>query len=72
MGMTPSGRATTGAAGYARFLVGMLRVVVSLNYMDRQAVFSVFPPLRCQLATSEVAVDSMASVFLWVLWRDFT
>jgi predicted MFS family arabinose efflux permease len=41
-------------------------VVGVLNYADRQAIFSLFPLLRRDLAASDVALGSMASVFLWV------
>jgi MFS family permease len=41
-------------------------VVVTLNYADRQAIFSLFPLLRRELAASNIALGSMASVFLWV------
>src|ERR1700682_355402 len=51
---------------YAWFVVAMLWLVVTLNYIDRQAVFSVFPLLRKELGASDVALGSMASVFLWV------
>src|ERR1700691_6466431 len=51
---------------YAWFVVGVLWVVVTLNYADRQAIFSLFPLLRTELAASNIALGSMASVFLWV------
>ncbi len=37
-----------------------------LNYADRQAIFSLFPLLRKELSASNVALGSIASVFLWV------
>jgi sugar phosphate permease len=51
---------------YAWFVVGILWVVVVLNYVDRQAIYSVFPLLRRDLGVSDVALGSMASVLLWV------
>jgi MFS family permease len=53
-------------AGYAWLLVGLLWVVATLNYMDRQVLFSVFPLLRGEMHLSDTQLGLLSSVFLWV------
>ena len=37
-----------------------------LNYIDRQAIFAVFPPLQAELALSDTQLGLLASAFMWV------
>jgi MFS family permease len=50
----------------AWILVGLLWVVGLLNYLDRQVVFSVLPPLQSELGMSNVQLGLLGSVFLAV------
>jgi MFS family permease len=47
-------------------LVAVLWVVAALNYLDRQVIFSVFPPLRAELDLSDVQLGLLGTAFLWV------
>lgn len=47
-------------------MVGLLWVVVLLNYLDRQVVFSLFPLLRGDLKLSDAQLGLVSSSFLWV------
>jgi MFS transporter, Spinster family, sphingosine-1-phosphate transporter len=47
-------------------LVAVLWVVAALNYLDRQVIFSVFPPLRAELKLSDVQLGLLGTAFLWV------
>lgn len=51
---------------YGWFVVALLWVVAMLNYLDRQAIFSLFPLLRKDLRMSNLALGLVGSVFLWV------
>ncbi len=46
-------------------LVALLFVIGGLNYGDRTAISSVFPLLRVDLGTSDVALAAIGSFFLW-------
>jgi MFS family permease len=50
----------------AWILVCLLWVVGLLNYLDRQVVFSVLPPLQSELGMSNVQLGLLGSVFLAV------
>ncbi len=50
----------------AWILVGLLWVVGLLNYLDRQVVFSVLPPLQKELGMSALQLGLLGSVFLAV------
>jgi len=50
----------------AWILVAVLWVVAALNYLDRQVIFSVFPPLRDDLKLSDVELGLLGTAFLWV------
>ncbi len=50
---------------YKWILVGSLWLVGCLNYMDRQAIFSVFPLLKAELGTSDIELALLGSGFLW-------
>jgi predicted MFS family arabinose efflux permease len=52
--------------GYRWVLVALLWCVGFLNYVDRQAIFSVFPLLREELALSDLDLALLGTVFLWV------
>jgi MFS family permease len=47
-------------------LVALLWVVATLNYLDRQVIFSLFPPLQAELGLSSVELGLLGTVFLWV------
>jgi MFS family permease len=47
-------------------LVAMLWVVVLLNYLDRQVIFSVFPLLKSELQLSDQQLGLLSTVFLWI------
>jgi MFS transporter, Spinster family, sphingosine-1-phosphate transporter len=51
---------------YSWVVVALLWVVVMLDYLDRQAIFSIFPLLRKDLGMSDVTLGLVGSVFLWV------
>src|SRR5206468_1409843 len=59
--MTPAGG---GKRGWA--VVGMLWVAYFINYMDRQAVFSLFPILRGELGFNDTQLGLVGTVFLAV------
>jgi predicted MFS family arabinose efflux permease len=47
-------------------VVALLWVVALLNYVDRQVIFSLFPPLKTELHLSDVELGLISTVFLWV------
>lgn len=47
-------------------LVALLWVVAVLNYVDRQAIFSVFPLLEAELKIPVVQLGLLTTVFAWV------
>ncbi|MBO0799435.1 MAG: MFS transporter [Blastocatellia bacterium] len=47
-------------------LVATLWVVVLLNYLDRQIIFSVLPLLRSELNLSDKQLGLLSTVFLWI------
>jgi predicted MFS family arabinose efflux permease len=50
----------------AWLVVALLWVVVMLNYLDRQVIFSLFPLLRKDLHLSDVELGLLGTAFLWV------
>lgn len=54
-----------GHPAYKWWLVGLLFVVGALNYADRTAIAAVFPLLRTELGTSDMALAAIGSLFLW-------
>jgi len=52
--------------GHAWLLVGLLWPVALLNYIDRQAIFSVFPLLSQDLSLSALQLGTLSTAFLWV------
>ena len=51
---------------YKWLVVALLGVIGCLNYMDRTAIFSVFPILSKELGMSDIQLGLLGSVFLWV------
>lgn len=51
---------------YAWLVVLLLTVVWLLNYLDRQVLFSVFPPLQRELQISSLQLGLLGTTFLWV------
>ena len=51
---------------YAWLIVGMLWFICFFNYVDRQAVFSVFPLLQREMHLSTVQLGLLGSSFAWV------
>ena len=51
---------------YPWVLVALLWVVAMLNYLDRQVIFSLFPPLQKEFGVSSVQLGLISTVFLWV------
>ena len=54
------------AGGYKWLVVFMLWFVCLLNYADRQAIYSVFPLIKTQLALSDSQLGYIAAAFMWV------
>ena len=57
------------AANSARsvwMLVAALWVVAMLNYLDRQAIFSMFPPLQQEFKVTSSQLGLLSTYFLWV------
>jgi MFS family permease len=51
--------------GHAWTAVGLLWFAFMVNYVDRQAVFSIFPILKKELHFSETQLGMIGLVFLW-------
>lgn len=51
---------------YRWVVVGMLWCVCLFNYADRQAIFSVFPPIAAELHLSDLQLSIIAAAFMWV------
>jgi MFS transporter, Spinster family, sphingosine-1-phosphate transporter len=66
MGPTPAAPGLERSSNYGWFVVVLLWVAAMLNYLDRQAIFSLFPLLRKDLRMSNLALGLVGSVFLWV------
>jgi predicted MFS family arabinose efflux permease len=50
---------------YRWWVVAMLWLVCLANYADRQALFSVFPPLQHEFGLSRLQLGVIGSVFMW-------
>jgi len=50
----------------AWLVVGLLWVVAMLNYLDRQVIFSLFPPIRADLHATDWQLGLLGAAFLWV------
>lgn len=57
---------TTAGSRYAWSVVGFLWFAFLLNYVDRQAVFSLYPSFQRDLGFSDTELGLIGSVFLWV------
>jgi predicted MFS family arabinose efflux permease len=51
---------------YVWVVVGLLWVVATLNYLDRQVIFSLFPPLQAEFGVSALQLGLLGTAFLWV------
>lgn len=51
---------------YAWLLVALLWVVGMLNYLDRQVIFSLFPPLKAEFQVSDTQLGLLSTAFLWI------
>jgi len=52
--------------GYSWLLVALLWVVALLNYVDRQVIYALFPPLEKDFGLSGPQLGLLSTVFLWV------
>jgi len=46
--------------------VGLLWVVAMLNYLDRQVIFSLLPPIKAEFSASDFQLGLLSMAFLWV------
>jgi MFS family permease len=51
---------------YKWAVVGMLWFVCFFNYADRQAIFSVFEPLKSEMNLTDVQLGIVGAAFMWV------
>lgn len=51
---------------YVWVVVGLLWIVATLNYLDRQVIFSLFPPLQAEFGVSALQLGLLGTAFLWV------
>src|SRR5580698_514550 len=51
---------------YRWWVVAMLWLVCFANYADRQAIFSIFPPLQQEFSLSRLQLGILGSAFMWV------
>src|SRR5574341_350569 len=58
----PDGRLMSGA----RWVLTLMFGVNLLNYIDRQILYSVFPPIQTELGLSDTQLGLLASAFMWV------
>lgn len=52
--------------GYRWWMVAMLWLVCFANYADRQAIFSIFPPLQQEFSLTRLQLGILGSAFMWV------
>ncbi|MGH9848927.1 MAG: MFS transporter, partial [Blastocatellia bacterium] len=64
--MKASRHAPTYAPTYIWTIVALLWVVGMLNYLDRQVIFSLFPPLKAEFQVSDTQLGLLSTAFLWV------
>ncbi|MFN7921989.1 MAG: MFS transporter [Bryobacteraceae bacterium] len=60
----PAAAASPGA--YRWWVVAMLWFTCFFNYADRQAIFSVFPLLKSEMALTDVQLGVVGGAFMWV------
>ncbi|MBI5083569.1 MAG: MFS transporter [Acidobacteria bacterium] len=51
---------------YAWAVVVLLWVVATLNYLDRQVIFSLLPPLKAEFGVSDLQLGLLGTAFYWV------
>lgn len=51
---------------YSWVVIWLLWMVALLNYLDRQVIFSVFPPIQQELKLTNTQLGLLSSAFLWV------
>jgi len=51
---------------YPWLLTALLLVAFLLNYLDRQAIFAIFPLLQADFGLSSIQLGSLGTAFLWV------
>jgi MFS family permease len=56
----------SGQTGYKWFVVAMLWLVCFFNYADRQAIFSVFEPIKGEMQLSDEQLGVIGASFMWV------
>ena len=47
-------------------LVALLWVTGALNYLDRQVIFSLFPPIQKEFGVSDIQLGLLSTAFLWI------
>src|SRR5262245_5860677 len=52
--------------GYSWILVLLLWMAAVLNFLDRQVIFSLLPPLQNELKLSNAELGLIGTAFLWV------
>lgn len=51
---------------YPWLLVGLLWIVIAVNYLDRQLIYSVFPLIKADMRLSDVELGLISAAFIWV------
>ena len=64
--IAPDRSESAGRPGRARYALAVLFGVNLLNYLDRQAVYAVFPQIKAELALSDAMLGVLASAFMGV------
>jgi MFS family permease len=64
--MTSQPAAESSPGKYGWSMVGILWLVCFVNYADRQAIFSLFPPLQHEFSLSRLQLGILGSGFMWV------
>jgi len=64
--MTSPLAAKSSLGSYRWWMVAMLWLVCFANYADRQAIFSIFPPLQQDFSLSRLQLGILGSAFMWV------
>jgi MFS family permease len=64
--MTAQSASEHSSGSYRWWMVAMLWLVCFANYADRQAIFSIFPPLQQEFSLSRLQLGILGSAFMWV------
>lgn len=64
--MTTQPAAESSSHSYRWWMLTMLWLVCFANYADRQAIFSIFPPLQQEFSLSRLQLGILGSAFMWV------